>query len=174
MSIVVMRSPTGRRLKPEVEQLFREHSQMLYRAAYSMLGNAADAEDVLQSIFVRLLRGEQTPDKNVKGYLYRAAINSSLNVIRSRKRLDVLTDNVERLEIPVDTRSSDLTEQLHARLAEALAKLKPEDAQLLILRHLHDRTDVEIARLFGVSRGTVAIRLFRARRRLRKLMGESE
>ena len=174
MSIVVMRSPTGRRLKPEVEQLFREHSQMLYRAAYSMLGNAADAEDVLQSIFLRLLRGEQTPDKNVKGYLYRAAINSSLNVIRSRKRLELLTDNVERLEIPVDTRSSDLTEELHARLAEALAKLKPEDAQLLILRHLHDRTDVEIARLFGVSRGTVAIRLFRARRRLRKLMGESE
>ena len=175
MSIVVMRSPTGRRLKPEVEQLFREHSQMLYRAAYSMLGNAADAEDVLQGIFLRLLRGEQTPDKNVKGYLYRAAINSSLNVIRSRKRLEELTDNVERLdEIPVDSRSSDLTEGLHARLTEALAKLKPEDAQLLILRHLHDRTDVEIARLFGVSRGTVAIRLFRARRRLRKLMGESE
>ncbi len=174
MSIVVMRSPTGKRLKPEVEQLFEEHSQMLYRAAYSMLGNAADAEDVLQSIFLRLLRGEQTPDKNVKGYLYRAAINSSLNVIRSRKRLEVLTDNVELDEIPVDSRYSDLTEELHARLTEALAKLKPEDAQLLILRHLHDRTDVEIARLFGVSRGTVAIRLFRARRRLRKLMGESE
>ena len=54
MSIVVMRRPTGRRLKPEVEQLFREHSQMLYRTAYSILGSSADAEDVLQTVFLRL------------------------------------------------------------------------------------------------------------------------
>jgi len=173
MSIAVMRRQTGRRLRPEVEQLFREHSQMLYRTAYSVLGNAADAEDVLQTVFLRLLRGEQGPEKNASGYLYRAAINASLNVIRSRKRLE-LTDNADRFEVPADSHSSDVAEELHARLTAALAKLQPEDAQLLVLRYLHDRTDVEIAKLFGVSRGSIAIRLFRSRRRLRKLMGEGQ
>jgi RNA polymerase sigma-70 factor, ECF subfamily len=173
MSIVAMRSPTGRRLNPEIDQLFREHSQMLYRTAFSMLGNSADAEDVLQDVFLRLLRSEPAPKSNVRGYLYRAAINSSLNVIRTRKRLE-FTDDAERFEIPVDSRSSDVAEDLQARLAAALAALKPDDAQVLVLRYLHDRSNGEIAKLFGVSRATVAIRLFRSRRRLRKLMGEGE
>jgi len=173
MSIVAMRSPTGRRLKPEIDQLFREHSQLLYRTAFTMLGNSADAEDVLQDVFLRLLRGEPAPKTNVRGYLYRAAINSSLNVIRSRKRLE-LTDDPERFEAAVDSGSSDAAEELHTRLTAALAELKREDAQVLVLRYLHDRTNAEIATLFGVSRGTVAIRLFRARRRLRRLIGEGE
>jgi RNA polymerase sigma-70 factor (ECF subfamily) len=92
-----------------------------------------------------------------------------LNVIRSRKRLE-LTDDAERFEAPVESCSSDAAEELHARLTAALAELKPEDAQVLVLRYLHDRTNAEIATLFGVSRGTVAIRLFRSRRRLRKLL----
>jgi RNA polymerase sigma-70 factor (ECF subfamily) len=173
MSIVAMRSPTERRLNPEIAQLFREHSQMLYRTAFSMLGNSADAEDVLQDVFLRLLRSEPARKSNVRGYLYRAAINSSLNVIRTRKRLE-FTDDAERFEIPVDSHSSAVAEDLHARVAAALAELKPEDAEVLVLRYLHDRSNGEIAKLFGVSRGTVAIRLFRSRRRLRKLMGEGE
>ena len=173
MPILAMPSATGRRLKPEIDQLFREHSQMLYRTAYSMLGNSADAEDVLQDVFLRLLRGEQASETNVRGYLYRAAINSSLNVIRSRKRLE-LTDSAERFEVPVDSHSSDAAEELHARLSAALAELKPDDAHVLVLRYLHDHPNAEIARLLGVSRGTVAIRLFRSRQRLRKLMGEGE
>jgi RNA polymerase sigma-70 factor (ECF subfamily) len=173
MSIVAMRRAMGRRLKPEIDQLFREHSQMLYRTAHSMLGNSADAEDVLQDVFLRLLRGEPAPTTNVRGYLYRAAINSSLNVIRSRKRLE-FTDNAERFEGPTDSQSSDVAEELHARLSVALAALKPDDAQVLVLRYLHDRSNAEIAGLLGVSRGTVAIRLFRSRRRLRTLMGAGE
>jgi RNA polymerase sigma factor (sigma-70 family) len=172
MSTVATPGTTGRRLNPELEKLFREHSPMLYRTAYLMLGNAADAEDVLQNVFLKLLSGEPGPAKNPGGYFYRAAVNISLNVIRSRKRLEY-TDNAERFETPVDN-SSDSAEQLHARLTAAIAELKPEDAQVLVLRYLHDHTDAEIAKLLGESRGTVAMRLFRARRRLRKLMGEDE
>jgi RNA polymerase sigma-70 factor (ECF subfamily) len=146
---------------------------MLYRTAYLMLGNAADAEDVLQNVFLQLLRGEPGPDRNAKGYLYRAAINISLNVIRSRKRLE-FTDDAERFEIPVETHDSDSAEDLHARLTVAIAELNPGDAQVLVLRYLHNHTDAEIARILGVSRGTIAMRLFRSRRRLKKLMGEEE
>ena len=72
-------------LDSEFEKLFREHSQMLYRTAYSLLDNAADAEDVLQTMFLRLLRNGLPPDvrRNVKGYLYRAALNLALDTIRA-------------------------------------------------------------------------------------------
>jgi RNA polymerase sigma-70 factor (ECF subfamily) len=161
---------TPRRLKPELEELFREHSQMLYRTAYTLLGNAADAEDVLQTVFLRLLRHEPEPERNLKGYLYRIAINVSLNVIRSRKRLEFTGDD-ERLEIPsISHRLHSSNEDLRERVTDALAELSPGDAQVVFLRYVHEYTDGEIAKLLGVSRGTIAMRLFRSRLRLKKLM----
>jgi RNA polymerase sigma-70 factor (ECF subfamily) len=169
----ILAAPSTRRpLKPEFERLFREHSQMVYRTAYTIVGSAADAEDVLQTVFLGLLRNEPDLQSNPKGYLYRAAINSSLNVVRSRKRIE-LTEDTERFVVPVDRKAA----ELHARLTEAIAELAPADAHVLVLRYIYDYSDAEIAKLIGVSRGTMAMRLFRARLRLRKLMrdaGEEE
>src|ERR1043165_2142058 len=91
----------GETLGQEFEKLFREHYQLVYRTAYSVAGSRQDAEDVLQTIFVRLLKREFPPDfaKNPKAYLYRAAVNVSLNVLRSRKR-QRLTDGIDTLEVP--------------------------------------------------------------------------
>src|SRR5262245_66400480 len=73
---------------PEFEALFREHYRLIYRTAFGVTGSSEDAEDVLQTIFLRLLGREFPPDLkiNPRGYLYRAAVNASLNVIRSRRR----------------------------------------------------------------------------------------
>jgi RNA polymerase sigma-70 factor (ECF subfamily) len=159
---------TSRRLKPELEQLFRAHSRMVYRTAYTVVGRAADAEDVLQTVFLQVMRREPELESNPKGYLYRAAINVSLNVIRTRKRLE-FTDEAERFDVPVDSRAL----ELHARLTDAIAELAPGDAHVLILRYIHDYSDAEIAKLLGSSRGTIAMRLFRARLRLKKLMRDT-
>jgi RNA polymerase sigma factor (sigma-70 family) len=161
-------------LEREVAQLFREHYQMLYRTAYSVLDNPADAEDVPQTIFLRLLRSGLPPDlqRNPKGYLYRAAVNLSLNVIRSRNR-QRLSDNLECLEIAVDSTPSKAEEDMHQRLAEAIAGLDAETAQMLLLRYVHDYSDADIAKFLGASRGAVAMRLFRLRRRIKKLLGHS-
>jgi RNA polymerase sigma factor (sigma-70 family) len=59
---------------------------------------------------------------------------------------------------------------LNQRLYEAIAELKAEHAEILILRYMHNKTEAEIARTFGVSRGTIAIKLFRSRMRLRKIL----
>ncbi len=168
MSTVAAPGTTSRRLKPEVEQLFREHSRMVYRTAYTVLGSAADAEDVLQTVFLQVMRLDTELESNPRGYLYRAAINASLNVIRSRKRLE-FTDDAERFDVPVDTRDF----ERHARVTEAIAQLAPGDADVLILRYIHDYTDAEIAKMLGVSRGTLAMRLFRARLRLKKFMSDT-
>ena len=76
-------------LEQEFEKIFRQHHDMVFRTAYGVLGSSSDAEDVVQTIFLRLLDRGISPDvtKNPAGYLYKAAVNESLNVIRSRKRL---------------------------------------------------------------------------------------
>ncbi len=64
--------------------VFEQHHGLVFRTAYRITGNAADAEDVLQTIFLRLLRQEQTEMRQPESYLRRAAINASLDMIRDR------------------------------------------------------------------------------------------
>jgi RNA polymerase sigma-70 factor (ECF subfamily) len=160
-----------RRGIPEVERMFREHHELVYRTAYSILKNAADAEDVLQTVFLRLVRREVPPDLhgNAKGYFYRAAVNLSLDVVRSKRRYEVVADG-ERFHVPVNSSESKSAERLHRRLTDALTKLNAETVHLLLLRYAHGYSDKQIAELLGATRGAIAVRLLRARARLRKLM----
>ena len=68
--------------------LFRDHYTGMLRVAYRITGSHDDAEDVLQNVFVRLTRGWTGRDlsPNPRAFLYRAAINASLDVVRTRKR----------------------------------------------------------------------------------------
>jgi RNA polymerase sigma-70 factor (ECF subfamily) len=166
--IATVPRPTTSTYPETFERIFREHSEFIYRTAYRVTGTVEDAEDVLQTLFVRLLRTELPPefDKNPKAYLYRSAVNVSLNLIRTRKRL-VLTDSIDDLE-PASSGGSRAQGDIEAHLREAMAELKPRAAEILILRHVHGYTDSEIAKLLGTSRGTIAVSLFRTRARLRK------
>ena len=158
-------------LDQELEQIFREHYRMVYRTAYGVTGNTADAEDIVQTIFLRLLRQEMSPDlrKNPKAYLYKAAVNQSLNTIQATKRRIVI-DDPERLRIPTAVPENNSAEEIHQRLYEAVAQLSPGAAHVLILRYVHNYSDAEIAKLLGTSRGTIAVSLYRSRSRLKKLM----
>jgi RNA polymerase sigma-70 factor (ECF subfamily) len=160
-------------LEREFEQLFREHSHLLYRTAYSLLDSPADAEDVLQTVFLRLLRNglPQNVHNNVKGYLYRAAVNASLDMIRSRKRQD-RNREAQRVESVAESLDAAAADERHRHLAEALAELDPAAAQILVLKYVHCYKDADIAKVIGASRGAVAMRLLRSRSRLKKLMRE--
>src|SRR5690242_20658382 len=85
----IVQLPNVRSLAADFEQLFQEHHGLVYRAAYRITGNAQDAEDVLQTLFLRLLhRGRPLDmDANPKGYLHRAAVNIALDIIRARRRV---------------------------------------------------------------------------------------
>jgi RNA polymerase sigma-70 factor (ECF subfamily) len=172
MSIAVLARARDVALTSQLEDLFQDHHQLIYRTAYSVTGSKPDAEDVLQIIFLRLLRRGLPPDllKNPMGYLYRAAINVSLNTVRDRERRKTDTDSERLLSVadPVAPVGSD--EEIRRQLLDAISQLKPRAVEILILRHVHDCSDVEIARMLGTSRGTVAVALFRARTRLRKLL----
>jgi RNA polymerase sigma-70 factor (ECF subfamily) len=167
MSAVTVTGRNRGQLAQEVGRIFEEHYEMVFRTAYGVTGSPEDAEDIVQTIFLRLL-GRALPAewmKNPRAYLYRAAVNLSLNTIRARQR-HVLTDDVERFEARAAGGSSQ-EEALHRRLYEAIAALDPEDAEILILRYVHECSNGEIARLLGKSYGGVAVRLFRSRARLK-------
>jgi RNA polymerase sigma-70 factor (ECF subfamily) len=165
-------SAGGVALTSDLEELFREHYQLIYRTAYSVTGSRPDAEDVLQIIFLRLLRRGLPPDleDNPQGYLYRAAVNLSLNTVRNRRRQN-LTDGVERLLVPVHPAEEwSPDDEMRRSLLDAIAQLRPRAVEILILRHVHEYSDAEIARMLGTSRGSIAVTLFRTRARLRKLL----
>jgi RNA polymerase sigma-70 factor (ECF subfamily) len=166
-------SETLEPLEQEFEQLFHEHYPLIYRTAYSVTGSREDAEDVVQTIFLRLYRRKDWSalKVNPKGYLYRAAVNAALSVMRSKRR-HVLTGNESELDRPVEQAPSE-EPILKGRFFEALAQLTPQALEILILRYKHNYSDAEIAKLLGTSRSAIAVRLFRARRRLRKAIAKT-
>jgi RNA polymerase sigma-70 factor, ECF subfamily len=171
MSSAMLSVVTTEQTSEEFDQIFRENYQLVYRTAYGVTGSSEDAEDVLQTIFLRLVRRDLPPAllRNPKAYLYRAAVNLSLNTIRLRHR-QVLTDDFERFEAVGQSAEAESAEDLHKRLYAAIAELDPEAAQILILRYVHNYSDAAIAKMLGKSRTVIAVRLFRSRARLRKLI----
>jgi RNA polymerase sigma-70 factor (ECF subfamily) len=169
MSAVTAVKVTGQLTDSEFDQLFRDHYQLVYRTAFSVTRSAEDAEDVLQTIFLKLIRRQFPPDlkKNPKAYLYRAAFNGALDIVRARPR-DLFPTDSERLANAVSTDWS-FAEEAERRLYDAIATLSLASVQILMLRYVHNHSVAEIASLLGTTRGTVAVSLFRSRARLRKL-----
>ena len=171
MSTATVTGVTSETLPEELDRIFREHYQLVYRTAYGVTGRTEDAEDVLQTLFMQLLRRGITPDlmRSPKAYLYRSAVNLSLNTIRLRQRV-ASSDDVESLKVAAPSDDTHVLEELHRHLYAAIAQLDPDSAHMLVLRYLHDYSDADIARLMGKSRGVVAVKLFRLRSRLKKLI----
>ena len=89
---------------PDMEQIFREHATRVMSAAYRVTGSAQDAEDVLQTVFMRLVRREGTVQLqgNPAAYLHRAAVNAAVDLVRSRRtsRATPLDDAAGKLAAP--------------------------------------------------------------------------
>jgi RNA polymerase sigma-70 factor (ECF subfamily) len=154
-------------LPEDFERMFYDHAEFVLRTAHRVTGSEEDAEDVLQSLFLRLLTNPIPKEGNPRGYLYRAAVNLSLNIIRQRKRV-VLTGDTDRFESLAGGTAFGDEPESHQLLRRAITELDPKAVEILILRYVHGYTDAEIGKLLGVSRGGIAISLFRTRARLRK------
>lgn len=171
------RSPTPE-APDALELLFQEHHERVFRAAYRVTGNASDAEDVLQTVFLRLARreGDLRIGDTSAGYFHRAAVNAGLDLLRARRRSR--TVDLENVEGENDTPSKELPGQgrleLRDALRAALAGLSPKAAEIFTLRYVEGYGNHEIARMMGASRTTVAVVLHRARHRLRKELSPAE
>jgi RNA polymerase sigma-70 factor (ECF subfamily) len=159
---------TGRPLPEDFERIFNEHHALVYRVAYRVTGSSEDAEDVLQTLFLRLLRRDILPDieRNPKAYMHRAAINIALDIVKQKSRHVSPADMELEDNKPQPDRNHEGT-QIQDWLRDALAELNPKAAEIFVLRHVEGYDNSEIAKMLGTSRGTVAVLLFRARARLK-------
>jgi RNA polymerase sigma-70 factor (ECF subfamily) len=143
--------------------LVDRHAQRLYRLAVSLVGNAVDAEDVVQETFIGAFKG-------LKGFQGRSSVKTWLTRIlvlqaaqfrrsRSRKKTEAMPDSVAAA-----SKSAEAGMDIQA----ALAQLSAEHQQVLVLREFEQMSYEEIAEVLDVPRGTVESRLHRARNEMRE------
>jgi RNA polymerase sigma-70 factor (ECF subfamily) len=158
--------------------LFREHYKTIFKVAYRMTGSPSDAEDVLQTVFLRLTSNRTLSDlsPNPHGYLYRAAVNASVDLLRSRARANAVSLDVMDFDqgskasgpSPADN-FADI--ELRKLIRQAVAKLEGRAATAFALRYFEGYDNGQIAEALGTSQMVVAVTLHRARTRLRKEIG---
>jgi len=162
-----------------LERMFEQHHDRVFRAAYRVTGSAADAEDVLQTVFLRLARGSDelpTPD-NPESYFARAAVNASLDLLRARKRSKAVAIDdigVDGISIDIGARNPEASHEereLRVLIREAVSRLGPTAGQMFALRYFEGYDNGEIARMMKTSALVVGVTLHRARARLRKEIG---
>jgi RNA polymerase sigma-70 factor, ECF subfamily len=148
----------------EFNRLFEQYHGLVFRTAYRITGNAADAEDVLQTIFLRMLRRDTNAVLgNEGGYLRRAAVNASVDLIRARQT----EQNLPLFEHAARSGESPPGE-VRECLRRAFARLSPRSAEMFALRYFEDFTNQQIARALNVSQVLVAVTLHRTRQQLQK------
>jgi RNA polymerase sigma-70 factor (ECF subfamily) len=159
-------------------RLFAEHHRRVLLAAYRITGSLADAEDVAQAVFLRLASDSKLAAANERSYLYRAAINGSLDLLRRRK-----TASSEPIEMAQDIaavgdgsspEAEAASRQLVSLLRVAIGELSPRAAEIFTLRYLEELGNREIAQLTGTSAAVVAVTLYQTRSRLKSRLKELE
>jgi len=160
----------------ELAVLFRNHHKAIFRAAYRITGSRSDAEDVLQTVFLRLTPNRRDFSPNPEGYLHRAAVNASLDLLRRRTRansvsLDVIDFN-QSSKLSYQSPEDDFADvELRELIRHAVAKLEGRAATAFALRYFEGYDNNRIAQVLGTSQMVVAVTLHRARTRLRKEIG---
>jgi RNA polymerase sigma-70 factor (ECF subfamily) len=161
------------------EELYRQHAARLYNLAYRMLGNAADAEDLLQEIFLQAHRqlGSFKGQSALGTWLYRLATNQCLDHLRSRAvrtaqltaSLDEETPHGRRFEPAAPTGPSITSLDLE----RAIAQLPDGCRAAFVLHDVEGLEHQEVADVLGIAEGTSKSQVHKARRRLRQALGQT-
>lgn len=155
------------------DALVRPHAAALYRFAYRLLRDRADAEDLVQDVLVKLYprTGELAEVRDLKPWLFRVVYHQFVDVLRKRRRSAMTVSDMNTLELvdPAQEPEYRLGVSRDAqRIRDAIAKLN-RDQQLLVGLHLIDgHTLEEVADVLDVPLGTLKSRLHRTRAQLKK------
>jgi RNA polymerase sigma-70 factor (ECF subfamily) len=154
----------------EFQDLYRLHSRPLWAYLYRLTGNTADADDLLQEAFCRMLAAPLATreDGQLRAYLFRVATNAATDLWRrggrSRRREEPLTDASAGAVHDHEGAA------LKRDMARTFRDLKPQERSLLWLAHVEGTAHREIAAALGLKAASVPVLLFRARRKLAGLL----
>ncbi len=169
LSRMHMAAVAGEQSSPGLEETFHQHKDMVFRAAYRVTGDAGDAEDVLQTVFLRLVRNSPLPEiRSLPAYLHRAAVNASLDLLRRRKEARTLSLDESNHVEAVSANTVQPATEIREWLRKALARLNPRWAEMFVLRFIEDYSNREIAGMMKTSPAVVAVVLHRTRALLKR------
>jgi RNA polymerase sigma-70 factor (ECF subfamily) len=165
-------SPGSVWVPPSWDEIVREHADRVYRIAYRLSGNRADAEDLTQETFIRVFRSlaDYRPGP-FEGWLHRIITNLFLDMVRRRQRIrfDALPDDADHRLASTAAGPEQAYAETHLdpEIQEALDALPAQFRVAVVLRDLEQLSYEEIAATLGVKVGTVRSRIHRGRRLLR-------
>lgn len=148
--------------------VFTDYQRLLFPIAWNMLGNNADAEDLVQETLVKWLSLQQKNIENVRGYLVKTLVNKCLNFIRDRKR-----ESGKEVEIAPELLRNHLPAWIeHAHglslgMLALLEKLSATERAVFLLKEVFGYSHKEIAELLGISEANCRQILARARKHLK-------
>ncbi len=149
----------------EMRGLYEKHVDAVYRVCYSYLGSAADSEDAVQEVFLRLMDRQPSfeCESDERGWLIVTACNYCKSLLRRSKRLTV-TD-------PATLPEEAVWDSSDTEVLELIAELPESCRQVVLLHCCEGYSLAQIARLCGMNESTVRSRWFYARKRLKKILG---
>jgi len=159
------------------EELYRAHAGRLYSLAVRMLGNQADAEDLLQEIFLSAHRKLESfrGDAALGTWLYRLAMNQILDHVRSRAaRAGQLTDGLDDASLLADASGHRLADRAIDRidLERAVAELPEGCRAAFVLHDVEGLEHREVSEVLGIAEGTSKSQVHKARLKLRGLLSQ--
>ncbi len=173
---LVMDIKSGNRIA--LGKLVERHKKLAYRLALGLVGNKDDAHDISQEAFLRVYRSADTfnVDQPFLPWFYTIISNLCRTWLRRRSQREnrmVDVDDASFLLVDCRNPESSLEKQEAIRcLRQALMELPFDDREIITLQHFRGMSYDEIAELLAVPKGTVMSRLYYARKKLAKLMGQ--
>lgn len=137
-----------------LEALYDTYAPALFRYALALLNSADDAEDAVQTVFIRVARECKRIKKieNIKAYLFTATRNAAYSILRSRQRRNEVSDEA------LSGLAAEDTDDTPMAIQECLARLPVEQREVIVLKVFDGMTFEEIAKTVGESPNTVASR----------------
>lgn len=151
-------------------ELLDRYQKVVYNVAIGVVGNQLDAEDITQTVFLKVYENLATynPRYRFFSWLYRIAINESLNA-KKRMRQTVELDE-EAIQKDSTPEESAVESDLENRIGEALMFLSPEKRAIVVLRHYQELSYREIAYVMDLSETKIKARLYSARQMLGRIL----
>lgn len=152
--------------------LVEKYERPIFNLAFRISGDYEDAMDITQTVFVKAFEKLDSfdPSRNFFSWIYRMAVNESLNFVRRRSRtVHVETDPPSRVPSPDE---SIVLEESRTLLQQALARLAEDYRVVIILRHFLDLSYRQIGEVIGIPEKTVKSRLYTGRHLLRGIILE--
>jgi RNA polymerase sigma-70 factor (ECF subfamily) len=149
-----------------IERIFLDYNDYIYKYIYGMVQNRAEAEDLLQDTFIKVMKAETKDIRNWKSYLLTVARNTVYDHWRKRKN---------RLSLDLfNLRAKDKNIDLQLDIEKGIKNLSPKLKEVIILREINQLEYQEISDILGIEKGTVKSRLSRARDELKNFLEESK